>query len=88
MKFILKACGIPVMSLKGLAADRVSWKSTCKTCLVALEAAMTQAAEKRRQHRHAAVLVTPKGPKSQHCGRICTSDFGLRRMVSSFMCPL
>jgi len=52
-----------------------------------ISAASEQVASDRRARRHAASQATPAGPACPQCGRICTSDFGLRSHLRSHRRP-
>ena len=76
MKTTLKQCGTEPINLETLAADRQTWRNTCRSGTESFTNLYNIAAEQRRQRRH-----MPRIPEGNFpcdvCGRVCRSRIGL-----------
>jgi len=70
---------IPPVQLETLAADIVEWREVCDEGLAAFDINYDQEADARRARRHTVTGVPATGPRCHICGRVCASNFGLRR---------
>ena len=77
IRITLQKCNIQLSDLEASARYRDVWRTVCETGLNSFMNDCINTSMKRRAARHASTAKPKTCPRCPHCGRLCTSDFGL-----------